>query len=397
MFIPIGDTPNPRNFTPWVNWLIIATNVVVYIVISMPLSSRSVSVNDPLLQEYIRFISPSLSLTALRQLLSQISAYDLFVFAHGFKPGAPELSDLFSSLFLHGGVAHLAGNMLFLWIYGDNVEHRLGRIWYFITYLTTGAAATLFFALFAGNSMAPLVGASGAISGILGLYFLLFPRNKVKMFIALFPFFFNTILLPARWVLGIYIILDNILPFLVGTQSGVAYGAHIGGFFAGLAIAWGGEHFAWRWPWSDEFRRLGKTAKHSGMPEEPEQASWLSDIRESLAADNPTQAINILARMDRREIAEIRPDECVLLANWLERAGHSIAATRLLRNCLAHHPGSGNLADVYLGLGLMRLRQGQPTAAYQYLLSVFDYNPSPETEARARQALSQIDVYRRKS
>lgn len=396
MFIPVGDTPNPRNYTPWVNWSLIGINVAIYLLISLPFSSKGVNVEDPLLKEYINHIAPSLpSIFALRQLLSQINSYDLFVFANGYKPGAPELKDLFFSMFLHGSFLHLAGNMLFLWIYGDNVEYRLGRIGYLITYLTTGVASIIFFSLFAGRSMAPLVGASGAISGILGLYFLLFPRNQVKVFIALFPIFFNVILLPARWVLGVYIVLDNVLPFLSGAQSGVAYGAHIGGFFAGLGIAWVGEHFAWRWPWSDRFWQLGSASKDRTTSGRPISDSSLAEVRSAVTQNNPSLAIETLAQMDRQKITELGPNECAVLANWLDESGHPIAATRLLRNCLANHPGSHNLADAYLALGLMRLKHGQPTAAYQHLLSVFDYNPSPETEEQARQALAQIDTYRK--
>lgn len=396
MFIPVGDTPNPRNFTPWVNWLLIAANVAVYLFISMPLSARGVNLEDPLLREYIRYVYPSLpSLFALRRVLTQISAYDIFVFAHGYKPAAPELSDLFFSMFLHGNFLHLAGNMLFLWIYGDNTEHRLGRIGYLLTYLTGGVAATFVFGLLAGKSMTPLVGASGAISGVLGLYFILFPRNKVKVFIALFPFFFNIVLLPARLVLGIYILIDNLLPFLTGAQTNVAFGAHIGGFFAGLIIAWGGERFAWRWPWTDKFWRLGRTNGKRAATEESEARTALTDVRQALSHKAPDEAIDALTRIDRNEVAQLEPNECVVLANWLEDAGHSIAATRLLRRCLANHQRAENLADVYLMLGVMRLRQGQPTAAYQYLQNVFDYDPGPETAARARQALNQIDMYRR--
>ncbi|HOO47567.1 MAG TPA: rhomboid family intramembrane serine protease, partial [Deltaproteobacteria bacterium] len=201
MFIPIGDSPNPRNFTPWINWILIAANIAVYIFITLPLSSAGVDINDPTLREYLHHVSRSLpSGISLRQVLAQTSAYDLFTFVHGYKPGAPELSDLFFSMFLHGGFLHLAGNMLFLWIYGDNVEYRLGRAGYLITYLATGICATLFFSALAGNSMTPLVGASGAISGVLGLYFLLFPRNSVKVFIMLFPIYFNAIYLPARYM-----------------------------------------------------------------------------------------------------------------------------------------------------------------------------------------------------
>ena len=222
MFIPIGDTPNPRNYTPWVTYALILANVAVYLFISLPLSGRSPDPNDPLLQEYLRFLAPSLPPgTSLRQVLAQLSAYDLFTFAHGYKPGAPETGDLLFSLFLHGGFFHLAGNMLFLWIFGDNVEHRLGRAGFLLVYLASGVVATLAFAALAGDSLRPLVGASGAISGVLGLYFLLFPRNQVRVLIFLF-FIFDIWLLPARWVLGFYVIVDNLLPLLLGSESSVA-------------------------------------------------------------------------------------------------------------------------------------------------------------------------------
>ena len=398
MFIPVGDTPNPRNFTPWVNWTLIAANVAIYVLITLPLSSKGVNLNDPLLQEYVNLIAPSLSSMAqLRQLLAQISSYDLFVFAYGYKPGAPEFGDLFSSLFLHGGLWHLAGNMLFLWIYGDNAEHRLGRIGYLLSYLFSGVVANLFFGMFAAGSMTPLVGASGAISGVLGLYFILFPRNKVKVFIALFPIFFNVILLPARWVLGVFLFFDNILPFLMHSQSSVAYGAHIGGFIAGLAIAWGGEYFDWHWPWANKFRQFRRSeGARATMPEEAVHYSPLTVIRESVAHRQPARAIEALTHMERQEMEQLEPRECAVLANWLDETGYSVMATKLLRGCLARHSGSGDLADAYLALGLMRLKHGQPTAAYQHLLSVFDYDPSPGTAKQARQALSQIDMYRRK-
>ncbi len=315
MFIPIGDTPNPRSYIPWVNYVLIGLNVAVYLLVSLPLSYRAVDPADPNLHEYIRLIAPDLpAWVSLYDVLRQISAYDLFTFVHGYKPGAPEVLDLFFCMFLHGGLLHLAGNMLFLWIFGDNVEHRLGRIGYLLTYLGTGVAATLAFSLFAGNSMTPLVGASGAISGVLGLYFLLFKRNRVKVFIILFPFFMNVILLPARWVLGFYVLIDNLLPFILGAQGNVAYGAHLGGFLAGLLVALAGQALSWRWPWKKP-------------PEKPER-------------QNPAAA--------------------------------------------------------HLAIGVMLLKQGQHAAAYQHLLSVFDHDPSPEIAARARLALAEIDVYRRK-
>ena len=395
MFIPVGDTPNPKNFTPWVNWLLITVNIGIYLFITLPLSSSGIDINDPTVREYLHHISRSLpSGVSLRQVLSQISAYDLFTFIHGYKPGAPQLNDLFFSMFLHGGLLHLAGNMLFLWIYGDNVEYRLGRLGYLITYLTTGLCATLFFSVLAGNSMTPLVGASGAISGVLGLYFLLFPRNSIKVFIMLFPIYFNVVLLPARWVLGFFVLVDNLLPIIFGAGGSVAYGAHIGGFLAGLGVAWTGEKFAWHWPWKDSLRHLGDIKKSSGPTDNKASPSRLFDIHDAVKEGSSSRALDAIAKMNSSDIARLKPDDCIVLAKWLDESGHSIAASRLLKKCIANHSESNNLAEVYLALGLLRLKQGQPTAAYQHLLSVFDHNPSSKTAQQTHNALAQINMYR---
>jgi membrane associated rhomboid family serine protease len=174
----------------------------------------------------------------MEQVTPQLTAYDLLVFEYGYRPSDPSIVTLFTSMFMHGGFMHLFGNMLFLWIYGDNVEHRLGATGYVVWYLGSGAAATLFHGAFASGSPIPLVGASGAISGILGFYFIWFPHNKVRVLIFLF-YFIRVVMLPARWVLGFYIVVSNILPFLVtvGEGSGVAHGAHIGGFLMGVVVA----------------------------------------------------------------------------------------------------------------------------------------------------------------
>ena len=109
MFIHIGDTPNPSNFKPWVTWFLIAANVVIYGLITLPLSSQHVDLSNPLLLDYVRLIAPSVrSVNELRQIVARISAYDLFVFANGYKPGAPEFTDLFFALFLHANFFHLA-------------------------------------------------------------------------------------------------------------------------------------------------------------------------------------------------------------------------------------------------------------------------------------------------
>ncbi|MEO1338434.1 MAG: rhomboid family intramembrane serine protease, partial [Myxococcota bacterium] len=227
MFVPIGDSPNPERFTPWVNYGLIAANVVIFVLTYVPLSGVLVGPSD---------LVPPEAASWLRDIMRanpgyRPSQYDVFTFLNGYKPGAPELSDLFSAMFLHAGWSHLLGNMLFLWIYGDNVEHRLGRIPYLLTYLLTGVAATMGFALLNTGSTVPLIGASGAISGVLGMYFIMFPHNVVKVFAFIFPFIFGVYPFNARVVLGFYIIVQNIFPalFTGGQGGGVAYGAHIGG------------------------------------------------------------------------------------------------------------------------------------------------------------------------
>ncbi len=243
MFLPIGDEPNPHHL-PAMTVLIIAANVAVFLLVTLPLSARPADPADPLLIEYLRAVLPHLPAgVPLGELAAQVSAYDLVVFRWGYRPGDPQLVALVSAMFLHGGFMHLAGNMLYLWIYGNNVEHRLGATGYLFWYLATGTAATLFHALFNRGSTIPLVGASGAISGVLGFYLVWFPRHVVKMWVFLIPFYIGMLRINATVVLVMYLVLDNLLPMLVrGGQGGVAHGAHIGGFVAGMAVA-----FAMRW------------------------------------------------------------------------------------------------------------------------------------------------------
>jgi membrane associated rhomboid family serine protease len=239
VFLPIGDYPNPRGL-PWMTVALIAANVAVYLLVTLPLGAERPDPNDPLVREYLRAIAPALPQdVSVQAVLAELTRYDLFVFDHGFRPAAPGIADLFTSMFLHAGLLHVAGNMLYLWVYGNNVEHRLGPAGFLFWYLATGAAATLFFTLFAENTQVPLVGASGAVSGVLGFYFLWFPGHVVRVFLFLFPFYVGSLYLNARVVLGLYLVVDNLLPFLLSPAgSPVAHGAHIGGFLAGVIVAW---------------------------------------------------------------------------------------------------------------------------------------------------------------
>jgi len=382
VLLPLSDAPNPGG-RPYVTYGLIAANILVYALVSLPLGARPPDTGSPAFQAYVEVVRDQLPPgVPLRAALANTSAYDLYVFEHGYKPAEPQFADLFYSLFLHGGFLHLFGNMLFLWIYGDNVEYRLGRVAYLLWYLATGVAATLFFALFASGSTVPLVGASGAISGVLGFYFLWFPRNSVRLFVFLFPFFMNVVAVRARLVLGVYLLLDNVLPFLISTGGGggVAHGAHIGGFVAGLAGAW----------------LIDRRAVQSG------KAGYTSDVVVDGAPGSMAEAAMRQGDMARAAAAyfalpaeqarrALRTEESLSLADWLAANGHADAALVVYRRHLRDYPTHATAAAAHLGAGLVQLDQlGQVAPAYQHFLDALDLNPDAETAARARAALSQI-------
>jgi membrane associated rhomboid family serine protease len=378
MILPLSDAPNPRG-VPVVTYLLIAMNVAVYVLVSLPLGLEPPDVGDPAFAAYLEVIRDSLPADVpLRAVVETMSAYDLYVFEHGYKPGAPSLADLLYSLFLHGGLMHLFGNMLFLWIYGDNVEHRLGRLGFLLWYLVTGIAATLFFALFASGSLTPLVGASGAISGVLGFYFLWFPRNVVRLFVFLFPLFMNTVTVPARIVLGIYLVVDNLLPFFLSSSGGggVAHGAHIGGFVAGLAIAWV----------LDRRQVTGRPAEYREAEAAP------SSLSEAIEAGDFSRAAPAYFALPPEETRRaITPEASLALGNWLAANRHTEAALAVFRRHLRDYPSGPSAAAAHLGLGLVQFEQmGQVASAYQHFLDALDLGPDAQTAERARAALAQI-------
>ncbi len=392
VFLPLSDMPNPKG-TPVVNYLLIGINIAVYLLYSLPLSMTRPDLNDPVILEYIRAI-PLYRNVPIYQIINRISAYDLFVFTHGFKPAAPSLIDLFSSLFLHAGFLHLFGNMLFLWIYGDNVEHRLGSLAYLPVYLATGVAATLFYSLFQLNSPMPMIGASGAISGVLGLYFLWFPKNKVRVFVMLFPFFMDTVLLPARLVLGFFLLIDNLLPFLLAPAGagGVAYGAHIGGFLAGLAIAHGVDRspelvnrFRWR-------TAMGRRPE-SPYTAKPDQGLPVPQrIHEALQSGNFMEAVTgYFSSPSASARKAIDPKDRLQIGLFLLKESRYSEALTVFRQYIADEPNSPFLDRAYLGAGVTLYQGlGQLTSAYQYFLTVLDLNPDPEIEAQTRRYLDAI-------
>jgi membrane associated rhomboid family serine protease len=332
-----------------VNYALLAINVAVFFLLTLPLSMTPVDPSDPLLHEYVRLISRRFSDPALaREILSNVSAYDLFVYRYGFRPAAPDLANLVYSLFLHAGFLHLAGNMLFLWIYGDNVEHRLGHVAYAVAYVACGLAATLFHTMFDLGSALPLIGASGAISGVLGFYFLWFPRNQVRLLFFLFPFFLD--------------------------------GAHIGGFLGGLAAAW----------WLD--RRDVRVAPREYAGERADVDASTGDVSRLLAAGRMADAARLYFQLEPHATRRIlTPAELLSLANWLRDNGHDRAALTVYRRQLRDYPTGPGAAEAHLGAGMIQAEVfDQATAAYQHFLEALDLDPSPETAARVRAALDMV-------
>jgi membrane associated rhomboid family serine protease len=150
--------------------------------------------------------------------------------------GVPAAATLITSMFLHGGFIHLAGNMLYLWIFGNNVEDAMGRTRFVAFYLLCGALASYAHAFMNSSSLTPMIGASGAVSGVLGAYLMIYPRARVVTLV-LVGFYMRTVEVPAMIVLGLWIALQFLNALVAGsTAGGVAWYAHIAGFVAGIAL-----------------------------------------------------------------------------------------------------------------------------------------------------------------
>jgi len=226
--IPIKDYAGPRRRLPWITWGLIAVNVVVFL--------YQVSLGADA-QAFI--FAYSVVPVALTHGIPQTSLPD--VPAHfPFHTPSPVYLTLITAMFLHAGWLHIGGNMLFLYIFGDNVEDRMGHIPYLLFYLFCGVVAGITQVAVDPGSSIPSLGASGAIAGVLAAYLVLFPLARVRTIIFI-VFFFTIVTLPAFVLIGIWFLLQ----FLAGVAAlsnvqqgmgGVAYFAHVGGFVTGLVI-----------------------------------------------------------------------------------------------------------------------------------------------------------------
>jgi membrane associated rhomboid family serine protease len=204
--IPLRDVI-PSRTTPWVTYLILALNVVVFV----------------------------FELSLSRDDLTR------FFFAHGLIPAHFSWPAAVSSMFLHDGWLHIGGNMLSLWIFGDNVEDRMGHWRFLIFYVLVGLAAVLAQTAADPASTLPLIGASGAIAGVMGAYFVTFPTSRILVLVFLL-FFVDVVEIPALLYLGFWFLLQLVEGVgrigMSGMTGGVAFWAHAGGFLAGIATVW---------------------------------------------------------------------------------------------------------------------------------------------------------------
>ncbi len=236
MVFPIGDDNTGRTTFPVVNIALIVANVVVFVF------WQGLGKNDRFTFAYAtvpaEIISGKdlVSADRVMQMETVIGVQEIQVPGLKETPISVYLT-LLTSMFMHGGIAHLLGNMWFLWIFGDNIEHDLGRFGYLIFYLACGIVASLahvFLNTSGPSSLIPSLGASGAISGVMGAYLLLHPRRRVM--VLLFNFVTDV---PGLVAVGLWFVFQLIsgLGMLGGEQTGVAYAAHIGGFIAGAVLA----------------------------------------------------------------------------------------------------------------------------------------------------------------
>jgi len=239
MVFPLYDDNSDRTTTPIVNYVLIAINIFVFVFL------QQLGTNEKFTYAFSTVPGEILTgrdiRTPDRIVEHPVTGQQLLIPGLQPTPFSVYLTLIFS-MFMHGGIAHIAGNMLFLWIFGDNVEHRLGHFRYLIFYLLTGVIASLshvaitaMFATDASSLLIPSLGASGAISGVLGGYLVLHPHRRVT--VILFRFLTDV---PAYVAIGIWFAFQLIsgLGMLGGgsQQGGVAYAAHVGGFVAGLVL-----------------------------------------------------------------------------------------------------------------------------------------------------------------
>lgn len=250
--IPIGDSPRSRRF-PWMNYSLILVNLAVF-VYSLTLSTSIASSRREAVDDFI-----AQRATVCYGFEAAPTEVDHFFCEWGLQPrefmdalkGGTDLggqgrlavlATIITSLFLHAGWLHFGGNMLFLWVFGDNVEDRFGHIGYLFFYVLAGVVATFTQIAINSSSLVPIVGASGSIAGVLGAYFIWFPGATINVIIPFFILIFIPLPIPAVLMIGLWFLQNLIAGYaslgnVAGPEGGVAFFAHIGGFLFGAVAA----------------------------------------------------------------------------------------------------------------------------------------------------------------
>ena len=223
---PIGDDNSDRTITPVVNYVFIGLNIIVFVFLQGLGSNDAFSYAFALVPREVTSGIDLSGVQVIRDSMGNTGRIELY------STPLPVYFNFLSSMFMHGSIAHIFGNMLFLWIFGDNLENLLGHVRYAFFYIACGFAAAIAQVLMDTGSIIPMLGASGAISGVLGGYVLLFPQRQVR---AIIFNFLTTV--PAYVAIGIWIVYQLVLGYMTPAGTGgVAYAAHIGGFVAGVAL-----------------------------------------------------------------------------------------------------------------------------------------------------------------
>ncbi len=223
---PIGDDNSDRIRTPFVNYIFVGINILVFLLLQQIGSNESFTYAFSLVPQEITSGVDITGIQVVRDAMGNTGQVP------HFATPLPVYFNFLSSMFMHGDIMHIFGNMMFLFIFGDNLENLLGHIRYALFYIVCGLAAAMAQIMMDSDSVIPMLGASGAISGVLGGYILLFPQRRVR---AIIFNFLTTV--PAFVALGIWIAYQLITGYLTPAGTGgVAYAAHIGGFIAGLAL-----------------------------------------------------------------------------------------------------------------------------------------------------------------
>lgn len=223
---PIGDDNTDVTITPFVNYLFIGINVLVFVLLQGLGSNDAFSYAYSLVPKEVITGVDITGVQVVRDALGNTGE------VQHFPSDLPVYFNFLSSMFMHGDIMHIFGNMLFLWIFGDNLENLIGHVRFAAFYIACGLVAAFSQIAMDSDSIIPMLGASGAISGVMGGYLLLFPQRQVR---AIIFNFLTTV--PAFVALGIWIGYQIIVGYLTPAGTGgVAYAAHIGGFIAGVAL-----------------------------------------------------------------------------------------------------------------------------------------------------------------